>query len=67
VSKPYIHFPDANPQEGEQHRTVTIRHNNATIRLKCKDRASANAMGKTIVAVINRYMNSSNKITIKHQ
>lgn len=65
MSKPYVHFPDANPQEGPQHRTVTIRHQGQTIRLRCKDREGANAMGKTMVALINRYMSSPNKINIK--
>jgi len=67
MSKPYIHFPDANPQTGEQHKTVAIRQGNGTIRLKCKSREDANALGIAIINAINAHMSSRNKINIHHE
>lgn len=65
MSKPYIHYPDSQPQQGENHRTVSIRHKGSTISIRCKDRATANDLGKALIGVFNRYLPSNQKTNIK--
>ena len=57
MKKPFIYHPACNPQEGANHRTVTIRHQGHSVRIQCETREIADQLGKALIGTFNRYLN----------
>ena len=56
MSKPFVSHPRTNPQQGANHRTVTIRHQGSSVRIRCADRKQAEDLGRALIGVLNRYL-----------
>jgi hypothetical protein len=58
TKKPFVFHPACNPQEGSNHRTVTIRYQGNSVRIKCQTREQADKLGKALIGVFNRYLDT---------